>query len=1067
MAFTMLFACENIWMVEILQEKTIYFDSNGGSSVPSQKLYAYERVTKPTDPVKIDSIFEGWYKDNWTFEQPYDFNFIPTNSITLYAKWIESKSKNENENKSEPETEPVDMYIRSVAVTVTSPIKGATPDTKAATNDTIYTCSSVTWSIGGVEVSGDFQGSTQYTATVTLTAKSDYKFADMITATINGKEVTPIVDDTRTAVTLSHTFDATSEKVIQDITITTQPNLTYTHGDMLNLSGLVVTRIYDDGNTDTVTFGNYNALSANPENNTRLIHSEHDKTTVSVMLGSFSKNTNPLIVNKATPTVADFDISGNGTFTYDGSAKTVTVTAKTDKIGIGNVTVKYNSNISVLPSNAETYNVIFDVAEGTNYTSASGLSAGTLKIDKATPTVADFDIGNLTQTVSNVTAVNIAPKAGKSDGDIIIYYSNGNLNPTIPTTSLPATAGNYIVTFNVGASKDGNWNAVGNLQAGTLKIDRATPTVADFDISGNGTFTYDGKAKTVTVTAKTGKIGIGNVTVKYNDNISAPSSAETYNVIFDVAEGANYASVSGLSAGTLKIDKATPTVADFDIGNLTQIASNVTAVNIAPKAGKSDGDIIIYYSNGNSNLTTSLPATAGNYIVTFNVGVSKDGNWNAVENLPAGTLIINNNIFNNTNDLITYLGTLDPGNTIPYAIVLKTNNANDITAIGTELKKSENANKYISLDFSGSTFTSIEKDAFYGCTNLTSVTIPNSVTSIEKNAFEDCKNLDSITIPNSVTSIGEYAFRGCTNLTSVTIPNSVTSIGNAAFLNCKLESITIPDSVTSIGRSAFAGTRLTSITIPNSVTTIGSLAFSIRDLTEINVAAGNSSYTVQDGVLYNKNKTILHTYPEGKAGASFAIPNSVTSIGNCAFVSCKLTSVTIPNSVNSIGSQAFSYCTILTNVTIPNSVTTIGANAFQNCTSLTNVTIPNSVTSIGYWAFYQCSKLESITISNSVTSIENLTFAYCTSLISVTIPSSVTSINWGAFQDCTSLTSVTFEGTISSSKFTAKYQGASTTIYDTFPGDLCDKFYANDPTNGTPGTYTRPNGSSTTWTKMN
>jgi len=96
-----------------------------------------------------------------------------------------------------------------------------------------------------------------------------------------------------------------------------------------------------------------------------------------------------------------------------------------------------------------------------------------------------------------------------------------------------------------------------------------------------------------------------------------------------------------------------------------------------------------------------------------------------------------------------------------------------------------------------------------------------------------------------------------------------------------------------------------------------------------------------------------------------------------------------------------------------------------------------------------------------------LTFAYCTSLISVTIPSSVTSINWGAFQDCTSLTSVTFEGTISSSKFTAKYQGASTTIYDTFPGDLCDKFYANDPTNGTPGTYTRPNGSSTTWTKMN
>ncbi|MGN0473923.1 MAG: leucine-rich repeat protein [Acutalibacteraceae bacterium] len=179
--------------------------------------------------------------------------------------------------------------------------------------------------------------------------------------------------------------------------------------------------------------------------------------------------------------------------------------------------------------------------------------------------------------------------------------------------------------------------------------------------------------------------------------------------------------------------------------------------------------------------------------------------------------------------------------------------------------------------------------------------------------------------------------------------------------------------------------QITSAVIGSGVTSISRGAFSAHSssLTNINVDENNSAYVSENGVLFNKSKSFLHSYPARKTG-KYIIPDSVTSIGEWAFINCSgLTSVTIPDSVTSIGGSAFAYCSGLTSVTIPDSVTSIGSGAFHDCSGLTNVTIGNSVTSIGSRAFAYCSGLTSVTIGNSVTSIGFQAFYNCSGLTDI------------------------------------------------------------------------------------
>lgn len=276
----------------------------------------------------------------------------------------------------------------------------------------------------------------------------------------------------------------------------------------------------------------------------------------------------------------------------------------------------------------------------------------------------------------------------------------------------------------------------------------------------------------------------------------------------------------------------------------------------------------------------------------------------------------------------------------------------------------------------------IASKAFYGCGQLSSITIPSGMQSVNSNAFGNCGKLTrvnyegtiagwcdilvdgsganplsngadlyvgsnrvtNLSIPNTVTELSAYAFDGCTSLTSVIIPSSVTTVGLYAFYKCS---------------------NLVSMTIPKSITNFST------------IIDGAPVKTVE---ITGGTEIVSRSFSGCDTLTSVTIPTSVTSIANSAFKNCsQLASIEIPTSVTAIGNSAFENCSSLTSITVPKGVKTIGTSAFAGCSGLISATVPTSVTSIGKSAFAGCNKLESITLpfaGASKTETTNTHFGY-------------------------------------------------------------------------------------------
>lgn len=377
--------------------------------------------------------------------------------------------------------------------------------------------------------------------------------------------------------------------------------------------------------------------------------------------------------------------------------------------------------------------------------------------------------------------------------------------------------------------------------------------------------------------------------------------------------------------------------------------------------------------------------------------------------------------------------------------------------------------------------TSIEKYTFYNCTNLNSVSLNTKLTNIDSYAFSNT-SIDEIKIPDSVVEIGYAAFAECKNLETISLGRKLKVINDYAFYNCtNMPSITLPETLTTLGEDAFKNcTRMKKVEINGTnkyFSVIGDVLYNREGtilifyppsrpdseyeipsqleeilpnalsncmyIEEFTVNASNTYFTAEDGVLFDKNKTTLIKFPQGKDEYNYTIPNFVEKISSYAFAGSVLNgTLNISDNVSEIGDFAFNKCEYINGFSVsnknnnfedensvlynsdkttliqypiakkessyklPDSVTAILTGALSD-TKLKEIKLNTKLELISEGAFKN-SSIKSLVLPDSLKTIESYAFSE-SSLEDINIPENVTEIGDFAFSDCENLKSITFD----------------------------------------------------------
>ncbi len=301
----------------------------------------------------------------------------------------------------------------------------------------------------------------------------------------------------------------------------------------------------------------------------------------------------------------------------------------------------------------------------------------------------------------------------------------------------------------------------------------------------------------------------------------------------------------------------------------------------------------------------------------------------------------------------------------------------------------------------------------------------NRLIEIDNNTFSNAYYLTSITLPDSLTKIAYGAFDNTINLTHFIINNNQHFFTDNGILYDKNQTTLIKYPVgkkeKTLDLSSLQNLRyinvgalnnasnLTSITLPRNLINIDDYVFyDNKKLITININ-DNDNYSSENGILYDKTKTKLIKYPQGKLLQELNLSSklNLTSIGNGAFSGASaLTSINLPDNLTSIGDWAFNDASALTSINLPDSITSIGYGAFSGASALTSINLPDNLTSIGDWVFSDASALTDINLPDNLTSIGNGTFYGASALTSIDLPNSITSIGDSAFYGASALTSI-------------------------------------------------------------